>query len=59
MTDVETIDTEALQEAINTPFKENLAELVLKSDLKAEKYLLEIQKRFGSSSEQMKKVFAI
>ena len=52
-----TIDVELLQKVLNSPFKENLSQLILESDLKTEKYLLETQKRFSSSPEQMKKVF--
>lgn len=50
-----------LLEAINSPFKSNssMKKIVEKQNKEGEVYLLEIEKRFSSSENQMKKRFTI
>ena len=53
--------TREVLEAVNSPFKSNssIKKIIEKQNKEGEVYLFEIEKRFSSSENQMKKRFTI
>ena len=53
--------TDEVLEAVNSPFKPNssVKKIIEKQNKEGEVYLFEIEKRFNSSENQMKKRFTI
>ena len=54
-----TIDEEALLAAIDSPFKDNIEELLLESNRKTEEYLKSTADRFSVSDDHLKAKFNI
>jgi hypothetical protein len=54
-----TLSHDDIERAIQSEFRPDIIEIVLRQNLKTEKYLRETQNRFSSSLSQMKKQFTI